>query len=98
MLPPILVVRSGGSMQNRTNLAARVMEGGQTTSSNSRRAQSPTTQALEIQFRTMMNGIVSSVDVASGYLRESAGEVLQRLKSELSDTEREVAEELQVRI
>lgn len=98
VLSPLLVVRADGSMEHRTNVAARVvMEGGQATNSNSRRAQSPTTQALETQFRTMMNGIVSSVDVASGYLRESAGEVLQRLKCELGDTERELTGELQVK-
>lgn len=66
-------------------------------SSNSRRAQSPTTQALDNQFRMMTNGIVSSVDVASGCLRESADDVLQRLKRDLVDVERELSGELQVR-
>lgn len=51
---------------------------------------------METQFRTMMNGIASSIDVASGALQESADEVLQRLMCDLHDTEREVAGQLQV--
>ncbi|CAB1120523.1 unnamed protein product [Ectocarpus sp. CCAP 1310/34] len=71
------------------------MEGGQTTTTNSRRSQSPTTQAMETHCRMMMNGIASSVDVASGLLQESAGEVLRCLVLDVQDTERAVAEQLQ---
>ncbi|CBJ29045.1 hypothetical protein Esi_0133_0042 [Ectocarpus siliculosus] len=75
--------------------SARGMEGGQTTTTNSRRSQSPTTQAMETHCRMMMNGIASSVDVASGLLQESAGEVLRCLVLDVQDTERTVAEQLQ---
>ncbi|CAM9763224.1 unnamed protein product, partial [Ectocarpus fasciculatus] len=75
--------------------SAREMEGGQTTTTNSRRSQSPTTQAMETHCRMMMNGIASSVDVASGLLQESAGEVLRCLVIDVQDTERAVAEQLQ---
>ncbi|CAM9821681.1 unnamed protein product [Scytosiphon promiscuus] len=50
---------------------------------------------MENQLRTMMNGIASSIDVATGVLQETAGEVLQGLMSDLCDTEREVAGQLQ---
>lgn len=76
----------------------RGIDGGQTASSNSRRSQSPTTQALETQFRTMMNGMASSVDVACESLRELADEVLQRLAGNLGDTERELVGRLQVKV
>ncbi|CAM9233519.1 unnamed protein product, partial [Ectocarpus sp. 4 AP-2014] len=75
--------------------SARGMEGGQTTTTNSRRPQSPTTQAMETHCRMMMNGIASSVDVASGLLQESAGDVLRCLVLDVQDTERAVAEQLQ---
>lgn len=51
---------------------------------------------METQLRTMMNGIASSIDVASGALQESADEILQGLMCELRDTEREVEGQLQV--
>ncbi|CAM9443367.1 unnamed protein product [Ectocarpus sp. 12 AP-2014] len=75
--------------------SARELEGGQTTTTNSRRSQSPTTQAMETHCRMMMNGIASSVDVASGLLQESAGEVLRCLVLDVQETERAVAEQLQ---
>lgn len=92
---------NGGQDENTLDQAAarstaRGLEGGQVTSSNSRRSQSPTTQALETQFRTMMSGIVSSVDVACDALRDTAREVLESLSRDLGDTERELVGQLQV--
>lgn len=51
---------------------------------------------METHCRMMMNGIASSVDVASGLLQESAGKVLQCLVLDVQDSERAVTEQLQV--
>lgn len=83
--------------QHQINPVGRGMDGGPTASSNSRRPQSPTTQALETQFRAMVTGVASSVDVACDSLRESANEVLQRLTGNLGDRELELVGQLQVK-
>ena len=74
------------------------MDGGQAASNNSRRSQSPTTQALDSHFRTTMNGMATSVDVACDSLRELADEVLQRLTGNLGDNERKLVGQLQVKM
>lgn len=74
--------------------AARALEGGQ--AGSSRRPQSPVTQAVESQFRKMMQGLASSIEAATGSLKESLDQVLQRLTHDLGDNEGGVVEKLQV--
>lgn len=75
--------------------AARTLEGGH--AGSSRRPQSPVTQAVESQFRKMMQGLTSSIEVATASLGESLGTVLQRLTHDLGGSEGGVVEQLQVR-
>lgn len=89
----LLMHRNIGSIS-----VGRGMDGGQAASNNSRRSQSPTTQALDSHFRTTMNGMATSVDVACDSLRELADEVLQRLTGNLGDNERKLVGQLQVKM
>lgn len=75
-------------------LTANEMEASPTPST--RRPQSPTTQAVENQFRKVIHGLASSIDVASATLQDSLGEVLQRLVIDLGDRDGETVEKLQV--
>lgn len=71
----------------------KVVEGSQATG---RRPQSPVTHAVESQFRKMMQGLTSSIDAASASLKQTLGEVLQRLHTDLGDSDGRTVGELQV--
>lgn len=63
----------------------------------SRRPQSPVTQAVESQFRKMMQGITSSIDAAAASLELSLREAQQHLARDLGDSEGDVVKQIQVK-
>lgn len=61
-----------------------------------RRAQSPTTHAVENQFRKIMQELSSSIEAATSSLKETLSEVLRGLLQDQRDSEKMIDGRLQV--